>query len=444
MDPIIHYLYHGYKERKNPSKNFDGNFYLEYYNLENSDINPLVHYLLYGVSEGKKIKKEIINEKYIDNSISFSMNKSSSFIEDNSDFSFELNEEDIKLIAFYLPQFHPIPENDKWWGKGFTEWTNVTKAIPNFEGHNQPHLPIDVGFYDLRLPETQRRQIELAKKYGVYGFCYYYYWFNGKRLLETPLNNFLNDSSLDFPFCLCWANENWSRRWDGLDKSILIKQEYSSEDDLNIIEDLRPYLEDERYIKIGEKLLLMVYKPQLLPNPKKTFKLWKEYSKSENIGELFLVGADRQDFLNPEEYGLDASYEFPPNKPHPTYKKEVNFIKEKNNPKVYDMEKFVSNKAYMEKTNNYLKFKGIFPAWDNTPRRNHEGQVYLGNPSLYSEWLLEIIKFTKENLDHDHQFIFINAWNEWAEGAHLEPDRKFGYAYLRATSDAIIKSRDEE
>lgn len=396
-------------------------------------------------SELKNLKtKNKIYSQYISDLTYYANNRSPEFVDYEEEFRVNLKEDDVKLIAFYLPQFHPIPENDEWWGKGFTEWTNVTKAIPKFLGHYQPHLPIDLGFYDLRLIDTQKRQIELAKKYGIFGFCFHYYWFNGKRLLEKPLNMFLEHHELDLPFCICWANENWTRRWDGMDNDILISQEYSQEDDLEIIKDLTHYFKDERYIKIEGKILLIVYKPQLLPNPKKTFELWREYCKKEKIGELFIIGAKRHDFDHPKKYGMDGAVEFPPNTPHPTQiKEDIHFLEKGSHPTVYDLEEFVKSKSYIEE-DDYFKFKSVVPSWDNTPRRGNDGQVYVGNPSIYKEWLSDVIKYTKENIGKERQFVFINAWNEWAEGAHLEPDQRFGYGYLKASANAIIESRKED
>ena len=186
---------------------------------------------------------------------------------------------DIRPIAFYLPQFHPTPENDEWWGKGFTEWTNVTKARPLFPGHYQPQLPADMGFYDLRLPEAREAQAALAREYGIHGFCYYHYWFNGRRILERPFNEVLASGKPDFPFCLCWANENWTRVWDGGEKNVLLEQKYSHEDDLAHIESLIPAFRDERYIRIDGKPLFLVYRTGLLPNPARTAEIWREAAK---------------------------------------------------------------------------------------------------------------------------------------------------------------------
>jgi lipopolysaccharide biosynthesis protein len=220
----------------------------------------------------------------------------------------------IKPIAIYLPQFHPVVENDTWWGKGFTEWTNVTKAKPEFEEHYQPHLPADLGFYDLRLEEARLAQEELAKGYGIHGFCYYHYWFNGKRMLYEPLDRKLQNPKEDFPFMLCWANENWTRVWDGSESEILLKQEYSEEDDLNHINHLISIFKDDRYIKVDGKPIFIIYRLKLFPDLEKTIKIWREEVKKAGFPDLYLGFSQNYDLqFEPTTKGFDFAFEFQPN-----------------------------------------------------------------------------------------------------------------------------------
>lgn len=354
-----------------------------------------------------------------------------------------LKDKPAKLICFYLPQFHPIPENDEWWGEGFTEWTNVQPAQPQFAGHYQPHVPGELGYYSLLDPAVQRRQVELAKLYGIGGFCFYFYWFGGKRLLETPTENYLKDSTLDLPFCLCWANENWSRRWDGLDSQILIAQEHSPEDDIAFINHVARYLRDQRYIRVDGKPLLLVYRPSLLPCAKKTAERWREWCRENGIGEIFLAYTQSFESVDPADYGFDAAVEFPPNNTAPPDITDAvqplansDFVGT-----VYDWRALVDrSKNY--KPVKYKLFRGVTPAWDNTARRKHKGTILLNSsPQRYQEWLHNAIVDTRARFaKSDEKLIFINAWNEWAEGAHLEPDQRYGYAYLESTRMALVRT----
>lgn len=348
----------------------------------------------------------------------------------------------VQLIAFYLPQFHPIPENDAWWGRGFTEWTNVVRGRPQFPGHYQPHLPGELGFYDLRVPKIMARQVELARLYGIGGFAFYYYWFAGKRLLERPLETYLA-SDLDLPFCLCWANENWSRRWDGRDDQILMAQEHSPEDDLAFIEAVAKYLRDPRYIRVGDRPLLMVYRPALLPAPAKTAERWRRWCRDHGIGEIFLAYTQSFESEPPADYGFDAAVEFPPNNSHPVdITKQIQGRDPDFKGTIYDWT------IYPERSRHYAPcdypiFRGVNPSWDNEARRRGRGAVFLGStPAGYRQWLENAIGDTLERFqDPSERLVFINAWNEWAEGAHLEPDDRHGYAYLQATRDALTRSR---
>ncbi len=346
---------------------------------------------------------------------------------------------DVRVVAFYLPQFHPIPENDQWWGKGFTEWTNVSRALPQFEGHYQPHLPGELGFYDLRIKDVQRRQIELAKRYGIGAFCFYFYWFGGKRLLEAPLLQWLEDSSLDFPFCLCWANENWTRRWDGLNSDILIDQKHSPEDDIAFIEHAAGYMRDPRYLRVDGRPVLLVYRPSLLPDAQATVRRWREWARKDGLGDLYLIYPQSFKVCDPAEYGFDAATEFPPSLSDPPI---LNDRIKLHNPEfagmVYDMAALVE-RSRRYATPSYKLFRGVCPSWDSEPRRPGNGTVFLrSSPDGYREWLQNAVVDTRARLQGSERLVFINAWNEWAEGAHLEPDRRYGYAWLKATRDALL------
>jgi lipopolysaccharide biosynthesis protein len=350
-----------------------------------------------------------------------------------------LRGDDVRAIAFYLPQFHPIPENDLWWGKGFTEWTNVTKARPNFEGHYQPHLPADLGFYDLRLPEARERQAELAGEYGIHGFCYYHYWFGGRRLLERPFNEVLSSGRPDFPFCLLWANENWTRRWDGLDNEILMAQRHSGEDDRNFIRSLLPAFEDRRYIRVNGKPLLLVYRVGLLPDARRTAAIWREEVKNAGIGEIYLCAVQRDRLhIDPRSYEFDSAAEFPPYSP--TINKLDSQIAKINSSFVGIVCDYWLNANAMiyRPKPAYTLFKGVMTGWDNTPRLQDASLIYVNSaPEAYEYWLGKAVEHMIANYNGDERLVFINAWNEWAEGAHMEPDRRYGRRFLEATRNVL-------
>lgn len=348
------------------------------------------------------------------------------------------NDANPRLIAFYLPQFHPIPENDAWWGQGFTEWTNVTKAKPLFPGHYQPHLPTDLGFYDLRVRETRRDQIRIAKEYGIDGFCYHYYWFSGTRLLNQPLDDMLADPESDMPFCLCWANENWTRRWDGAEREILIAQHYHPDDALEFIKSVIPFFADPRYIRLNGMPFLVVYCPQHLKDPHETISIWRDFCRLEGIGEIHLCAAliySNEDYA---QYGFDSGVEFPPHN-----SKCINVAAS-----LPFYEPFLGNViSYDEIARSYLDrkyrhgnvFRALFPSWDNTARTGSRAVIVIGStPENYGVWLAEAIRRTCEDFPEEDRFVFINAWNEWAEGCHLEPDRRHQRGFLEATLEAKL------
>ena len=347
----------------------------------------------------------------------------------------------VKALAFYLPQFHPIPENDAWWGKGFTEWTNVARAAPQFVGHYQPRLPGDLGYYDLRLPEVLAQQVAMARQHGLYGFCFHHYWFNGRRLLERPVQRFLADKALRFRFCLSWANESWSRRWDGTEKEILMAQTHSPKDDLAFLESLLPAMRDPRYIRVGGKPLLLVYRPGIMPDPRATALRWRKRALRAGLPGLYLVAARSFETRDPTALGFDAVAEFPPHQIQPletTHRQR--FVNAGYWGHVYSYADMAKRFA-AERGSGYTNLKGVAVSWDNEARRPGRGSCYAGStPALYAQWLEAACKATLEH-PKDERLVFINAWNEWAEGAYLEPDRKFGYAYLRAGAEVLAKFR---
>lgn len=366
------------------------------------------------------------------------------------------NEGTVRAIAFHLPQFHPIPENDEWWGKGFTEWTNVTKARPFFPGHYQPHLPADLGFYDLRLPEARAAQAALAAQYGIYGFCYYHYWFNGRQLLERPVNEIWKSGEPDLPFCLCWANGNWNRAWNGSDHEVLMEQRYSAADDLAHIRALIPFFMDRRYIRVANRPLFLVYWASRLPEPKKTTDLWRREAERAGLKGLFLVRVESHDGPgDPRPMGFDCSLEFQPRSSilwssrtprrkwwhrHKLGTGERAFRENL----VCEYEGLV-RQSLAEPLPAYPRIPCVCPGWDNSPRRR-SGAVIVTNstPQLYERWLREIVNRQALRIRADgnsgispESLVVVNAWNEWAEGNHLEPCQRWGHAYLDATRRAL-------
>jgi lipopolysaccharide biosynthesis protein len=347
-------------------------------------------------------------------------------------------DDDVKILAFYLPQFHPIPENDRWWGKGFTEWSRITRARPQFAGHYQPHLPERLGFYDLRLREVRARQAALARAHGVHGFCYYYYWFGTKTLLERPLQDMLSDGEPNVPFCLCWANENWTRRWDGAERELLMEQRYSPNLDAAFIDELMPFFRDRRYIRVRGAPLLLIYQPTAIPEPHATLARWRRAARAHGLPDLHLVAALTFGLQDPRPLGFDAAVEFPPH--------ADSLITSPGAPDPLDpafngnIVDFLATRARRLALPPPLfrLYRTAMAGWDNTPRRLSTATIfYNSSPEAYEEWLRALVLAAR--LGHpDHRFVFVNAWNEWAEGAHLEPDARFGADYLEATRRALL------
>jgi glycosyltransferase involved in cell wall biosynthesis len=350
---------------------------------------------------------------------------------------------DVRAIAFYLPQFHPIPENDAWWGRGFTEWRNVGSAEPQFQGHYQPHVPGELGFYDLRLPETRARQADLARAAGIHGFCYYHYWFDSKRLLERPFDEVLASGEPDFPFALCWANDPWSRRWDGRNDDLLQAQTYSADDDLAHVRSLIPTFADSRAIRVEGKPLFLVYRASHLPDPQRTCETWRTEIDRAGLPGIHLVAVETAWELgwDATKVGFDAKVLFQPQFGWLiTHVSKLNGgridVPGKNDLQVYDYNVVVRALDDLEPV-DYRRYECVFPGWDNTARVGERAVVMANStPDAYEAWLRAAVDRARSQ-PGDDRIVFVNAWNEWAEGCHLEPDLRHGRAYLDATRRAL-------
>ena len=353
---------------------------------------------------------------------------------------------DPKLLAYYLPQFHPTKENDEWWGLGTTEWNNVSRAVPQFVGHYQPRLPGELGYYDLRIEDNLVRQVELARNYGLFGFAFYYYWFDGVRLLDKPLDMFVESKRIDFPFCLCWANESWTRRFDGTCGEILMKQSETVESYSSFIDGAIEYMKSKKYIRVDGRPLLIIYRPSLVPDCAYTLKMWRARCIESDVGSPYIIGVKENTWLDKDllALGFDAQTEFHPGTVFhqcSDISASMNYVRQDFGGLVMDYADIVSNKKYF----NYdfpKMYRAVMPMWDNTARRDNKGMIFHGaSPALYKQWLKDVITYQNSSQDLPDRFVFINAWNEWGEGAYLEPDRYYGYAYLNATKEALEESR---
>lgn len=415
-------------------------------------MKKIIFIIQYIIKIIKKIRLNNYKKKLIINEYEYLCYKSQflgkNFKPDERYFIDRKDVEKVKHIAFYLPQFHTIPENDKWWGKNFTEWNNVVKTIPQFIGHNQPHLPYDLGFYNLLDSEIWKQQINIAKNYGLYGFCFYFYWFNGKRLLEKPIDLFLNSKELDFPFCFFWANDSWVRTWHGFSDfergdRILLEQNHNTEDDINVMNYLlHNVFKDERYIKINGKPLFIIYHTHLFNDIIKTIDMWRKMCK-KHFKDIFLlhVMMPGQENNNAKELGFDGKLQFSPIGCSKK-KLKVKIISKYYEGVVYDYSHLVE-----EEISRKFKYadviRGCFPTWDNEGRKPAKGICYHNYSSeLFKRYLIEMNKYALKHKIENESFVFLNAWNEWAEGAHLEPDREYGYTWLNVIAE-VINNRKE-
>jgi len=351
-------------------------------------------------------------------------------------------ERSVKTVAFYLPQFHPIPENDLWWGKGFTEWSNVIRGRQLFRHHYQPRVPADLGFYDLRLEDTQTAQADLARQFGINGFCYYYYWFNGKKLLNQPIEQMARSTRTDAGFCVCWANENWSRNWDGQNRHVLMKQDYSLDSNRDLIRELIPMMKDPRWIRHNGKPVMMVYRISIIPNWMETARIWREECRAAGLGEIHLCAVRfGLEMLEgqPEEHGLDAYVMFPPHEaPREDLRDKVIDLHRDFGGEVFSYDAVVRGDLEKYETGyDWPVHRGAMLGWDNTARRLTDARIFHGaTPYGFRTWIKGILEQDARHAPGADTLMFINAWNEWAEGTYLEPDQRWGTGYLEAFASA--------
>lgn len=358
-----------------------------------------------------------------------------------------------RAIAFYLPQYHATPENDRWWGRGFTEWTNVTRAEPLFRGHDQPKIPADLGFYDLRVPETRVAQAELARQNGIEAFCYWHYWFAGKRLLERPFNEVLKSGEPDFSFCLAWANESWTGVWQGEPSRILMEQTYPGDDDyVRHFQALENAFGDDRYIKIDGRPLFIVYRPESLPEPQRFTDLWNSLAVKAGLLGIYFIGILEQPWS--EVGGFDGyTYHLPGTFLQTLPPRIIKRMKRKLSDRSLDRyipgrsrtPLTVAYQALMKRALRTMPFgprhyPSVLPNWDSTPRHGRKGLVLTdSSPAAFREHLREALTIIRDR-EPNHRLIFLKSWNEWAEGNYLEPDLRFGSGYLEALRDELINA----
>ncbi len=438
VDPFEHFCVFGVKEGRDPAADFNLNFYLNRYGAQLNGQNPLLHYLA-----NRETDPTLATTPDEPREVAAMVRQATRPAAHFEEFypAPKHAARRAKLLAYYLPQFHRVAENDAWWGKGFTDWTNLMRASPRFVGHQQPRVPRDLGFYTLDNPEILRRQIEMAKGAGLEGFIFYTYWFNRHRLLEKPLEIFMADKTLDFGFCAMWANENWTRRWDGMENQVLIAQEYLESDDEALVASFAEMFADARYIRIEGRPLLMIYRAALVPGARKRIAKWRAmFHETHGETPIIIMAQSLGEDYDPTPYGLDGAIEFPPHKVSqmaPKIEATLEKLDPDFNATVHDYAAFAQTSLALPPP-DFPLIKTIVPGWDNDPRREGKGLVLHGaTPALYEDWLEKLVAYAEKNPFHGERIICVNAWNEWAEGAYLEPDLYSGGAYLNATARAI-------
>jgi glycosyltransferase involved in cell wall biosynthesis len=440
IDAFEHFVSYGFREGRNPAADFDVKWYADRYLSGSLAENPFYHWLAHRGQPG--VHGRLPEDEP---TVAREVRRSTSAAPDFEELR-PLPRTAIrraKVLAYYLPQFHAFPENDTWWGAGFTEWTNLPRGLPRFKGHYQPRVPRDLGFYSLDAAgqaATMRRQADMARDGGVGGFVFYHYWFNRKRLMAGPLEHLLADPSIDMPFCLMWANENWTRRWDGAESEVLISQDYRADDDEAMVADFARHFTDPRYIRIGGRPLFMIYRPGIIPKAKETIARWRVIWRDTFGENPIIIMAQAFGDTDPRAFGLDGAIEFPPHKltQHmQPVNKEFTLLDPEFTGRIYHYDAVVTE-SLGEAPPPFPLIKTVVPSWDNDARRQGAGLAITGStPAKYEAWLAAVIKQAQATPFFDQPIVCVNAWNEWCEGAYLEPDIHFGAAYLNATGRAV-------
>lgn len=440
---VDHYLRFGRIYGLRPRADFDPKFYRSVYpDCAAAKVEPFVHYVSVGAAENRLTEQpghedhaEIHTQRFM---------KPGTQLRSYEEPRPVSGEPRVRAFAWYLPQFHPVPENDRWWGKGFTEWRNTSRAVPLYPDHVQPRIPADLGYYDLRLPEVMQAQADLARQFGFEGFAVYYYWFAGHRLLERPLDMLLENPQINLPFFLCWANENWTRRWDGAESEILMQQEHSAEDDLALFADVSRYIADKRYVRVEGKPLFVVYRPGLLPDMAATIARWREAARQSGVGEIMIGAVISFGYADAGRDGFDLEIEFPPH--------NLNNLKQLTHEVMGDNEAFAgsvfSYDSYAEETMKQRYdgrcpvVRGVMPQWDNTARRGNSATIFHGaSPAKFQRLFEQIVSSVAAAPETMKPMVIVNAWNEWAEGTYMEPDASWGHAYINAAKRALTGRR---
>jgi glycosyltransferase involved in cell wall biosynthesis len=442
-DPFEHYVTLGWQEGREPGPEFESRYYVKRHMGGTMSEPPLLHWLRHRDDPAVHVRMPeetpTIPRQVRRNTRPGEEYEDPRPLPDGA-------KPRAKVLAYYLPQFHAIAENDAWWGTGFTEWTNLARGLPRFVGHYQPRVPRDLGHYNLGGPDAgaavMRRQIEMAKRGGVHGFIFYWYWFNGHRLLEKPVEAFLKDRGLDMPFALMWANENWTRRWDGAANDVLMSQDYRAEEEQALIAELARHFADPRYIRVQGRPVVMMYRASLVPDTREEVAGWRARFKAEHGEDPVFVMAQSFDDVDPIPLGFDGAIEFPPHKlakRTTPISASLDYLDPDFTGTVFSFDEVV-RASLEEPTPDYPLIKCAVPGWDNDPRKQGNGTVVIhgAKPATYEAWLGELVERAVRTPFFGEPLVCVNAWNEWCEGAYLEPDLHYGAAFLNATARAVV------